>query len=1257
MRSSSLRRWLAACALPVFAIFSGCGSILGTGGASKVPATETTSVTISGSVYGGQQAIAGASIQVYATGTAGDSSAAIALLSTPAKTDETGAFTVSNLQSCASSASEVYLVATGGAPAESGGGTNPNASLMTLLGSCSTLASTSSIRINEVTTIASVYAVASYMSSAASVGFSAEGAQSFTNSLVLASELANLPAGTSPGVVPAGEAAPVEKLDTLANIVSSCVDSAGGSAGDGSACGNLFQYSGTGPTAAKDTVGAVLAIAKAPADNVNSIYALAGASSAYQPLLTSAPADWTLAMIQTPPAPMFSPAGGSYTSTQTVTLEDGDGVAALYYTTDGTTPTVSSSRYSVGISVSSSTTVRAVAIDEGLMSGVGSAAYTIGGPPAPGFSPEPGTYSSSQSVTLADGDSSAMIYYTVDGSTPSASSARYSGPIKISATTTLRAVAVDGSLNSSVATGTYTLTPPPAPVFSPAPGTYSSAESITLSDADPSAVLYYTMDGSTPSASSARYSGAINLSASSTVRAIAVDGGLSSRVATSIYTLTPPAAPSFSPAPGSYVGAQTLTITAATPSAMIRYTADGSTPSSSSTLYPGPFRLSSSATIRAIAILGSLTSAVASGSYTIAAPSVVVVIVAPANATVTAGSTQQFAASVIGTRSTGVTWLVSGAACNEAACGTITPGGLYTAPATVPSQINVIITVTSVADPLQSASAIVTLLPANGKAYYIAPADAGGNDANDGLTPGSPWLTIAKVNASNIFPGDSILFHDGGVWREELTLHSSGTALNPITIASYGTGAQPIITGTNLLSTWVADPIPNVWDSVMPTAPNQLFLSGTRAAQGTSKASLKQHEWYWSNGVLSFYESAGDPTGVGYVIAASQRDYAINTNGNSYLTISTLTLTGANQVDLYFGGDTHNITVTHIDVSLSYGDGIRNKSSATFDSSVISSNSIHDNGASGIQLVTSGVATNVISNNVIAYNSQIYSSTAPDHAYSGGIYLWTVGGNNIVTQNTSYRNGYLEDNTPVGTVGVGLWFDTVAAGNTLSYNLVHDNNNGGIRLEDSAHCSVVDNVTYLNDNPANYTAGIAVLSYNGIAPTDSDVIYGNSGYGNYYGLYMSGAMEGIQRFITNNLVENNVFTGSFSGYNLWAAYGAENDGYMGYGNIYTYNAFGVETAAFIRWGVARSEPTYSGWETAGGNCGMIGCSHSMESDPLFTDPAAGNLTLIQNSPAVGAGADLGPPYNVGLLPDSMWPNVVNIRSQSARWNIGAYLTP
>jgi hypothetical protein len=98
--------------------------------------------------------------------------------------------------------------------------------------------------------------------------------------------------------------------------------------------------------------------------------------------------------------------------------------------------------------------------------------------PAPTFSPTPGTFATPQNVSLADSLSGTAIYYTVNGTSPTRSSTRYSGPITVSATTTINAFAVAaGYADSSVASATYTIGTAPSINFS---NGFSSATGLTL---------------------------------------------------------------------------------------------------------------------------------------------------------------------------------------------------------------------------------------------------------------------------------------------------------------------------------------------------------------------------------------------------------------------------------------------------------------------------------------------------------------------------------------------------------------------------------------------------------------------------------------------------------------------------------------------------------------------------------------------------------------------------------------------------------
>ncbi|MGV9363820.1 chitobiase/beta-hexosaminidase C-terminal domain-containing protein [Amycolatopsis sp. NPDC003731] len=88
--------------------------------------------------------------------------------------------------------------------------------------------------------------------------------------------------------------------------------------------------------------------------------------------------------------------------------------------------------------------------------------YTVGGGTttvaAPTFSPPGGTYSSAQTVTISSATAGATIRYTVDGSTPTASSTLYSGPISVPNSRTVNAIALkSGSTTSPVSSASYTI--------------------------------------------------------------------------------------------------------------------------------------------------------------------------------------------------------------------------------------------------------------------------------------------------------------------------------------------------------------------------------------------------------------------------------------------------------------------------------------------------------------------------------------------------------------------------------------------------------------------------------------------------------------------------------------------------------------------------------------------------------------------------------------------------------------------------------
>ncbi len=149
--------------------------------------------------------------------------------------------------------------------------------------------------------------------------------------------------------------------------------------------------------------------------------------------------------------------------------------------------------------------------------------------------PTPGTYGAPQQVSLTCSTSGSTIYYTLDGSTPTTASTRYTGPFTVSTTATVKALATASSLDpSGVQTGDYRIVNLVAnPVIAPAGGLFSVAQPATITCPTSGASIYYTLDGSTPTASSSLYSGPVLVSSSGTLKAIAMKSGAENSAVTS----------------------------------------------------------------------------------------------------------------------------------------------------------------------------------------------------------------------------------------------------------------------------------------------------------------------------------------------------------------------------------------------------------------------------------------------------------------------------------------------------------------------------------------------------------------------------------------------------------------------------------------------------------------------------------------------------------------------------------------------------
>jgi beta-glucosidase-like glycosyl hydrolase len=291
--------------------------------------------------------------------------------------------------------------------------------------------------------------------------------------------------------------------------------------------------------------------------------------------------------------PTFTPNGGYYDTAQNVTINCATAGATIKYTTDGSTPTASSSTYSAPIKVSASMTIKAYAYKAGMAdSPIAASAYTIGSVNLALNKPAVG---SSQEVAFtATG--------AFDGNTGTRWSSLFSDPqwiyVDLGANQTIGSVKLNWETASGKAYKIQVSTDASnwIDVYSTTTGT-GGIENISF---NPVIARYVRMYGTVR-----------NTVYGYSLWEFEVFGGagpIVEKVATPIFT----------PAAGVYATAQNVAINCATAGATIKYTTDGSTPTSASATYIGPITVSASTKINAIAMKANMTdSAVAAAEYTI----------------------------------------------------------------------------------------------------------------------------------------------------------------------------------------------------------------------------------------------------------------------------------------------------------------------------------------------------------------------------------------------------------------------------------------------------------------------------------------------------------------------------------------------------------------------------------------------------------------------------------------------------------------
>lgn len=279
---------LKFCLFPCLLALTGCGAAY-----DQHASTPSAGIVIGGNVHGGNQPVSNAKIYLYAAGTNGYGTSSRSMLTGPGYvvSGNDGSFSITGDYVCQAN-DQVYLIARGGNPGLAKNTDNQKLTLMTALGPCASLNASQTFTINEVTTVATAYALNGFMSgveklSSSGTALARQGViNAFANVNNLVDVINGLALSTFAGVP---NSVPQAEINTLANVLAACVNSDG----TGMGCSGLAAAVGIDGV---DTATALLHIASRPASNVNAIYALSAANPPFQPSLATAPNDFSVAI-------------------------------------------------------------------------------------------------------------------------------------------------------------------------------------------------------------------------------------------------------------------------------------------------------------------------------------------------------------------------------------------------------------------------------------------------------------------------------------------------------------------------------------------------------------------------------------------------------------------------------------------------------------------------------------------------------------------------------------------------------------------------------------------------------------------------------------------------------------------------------------------------------------------------------------------------------------------------------------------------
>ena len=298
--------------------------------------------------------------------------------------------------------------------------------------------------------------------------------------------------------------------------------------------------------------------------------------------------------------PILPTSGVIYTDTPILRAPSPGSV--IRYTIDGRDPIDGDPEIASGqtIMISTGMTVKAQALRPDLLpSEIAVATYAVLKVAPPIFTPSIGAWhlttyvTNATAITITSATPRAVVRYTRDGTQPTPLSSIYTKPLIVTSNQIVHARAYrTGFTDSDVNRVTYEMARTAAPTFTPVYSPITNGTTVKLFCSTPGAVIRYTINGTWPSQKSPKYTGPFRINGNTLMRTRAfAPGYLGSDLREAWYALVPVATPVTSPSSGPVAWGTTVTITCATPGAILRYTTNGPEPTGTSPIYSKPIKI------------------------------------------------------------------------------------------------------------------------------------------------------------------------------------------------------------------------------------------------------------------------------------------------------------------------------------------------------------------------------------------------------------------------------------------------------------------------------------------------------------------------------------------------------------------------------------------------------------------------------------------------------------------------------------------